>query len=142
MNKTILSFTIDRVAQQHISIRVTQNHLRSNQSKLTRQGQIYKQYSKKNKPIEFCRCQRCSSIFFQSMLSFLSVSMCKTFFFFSCCVKALCVSFQKVNNYVHSVILLLLYMSCAVFFFFPSEFASCFSSWVNTHHCVKTPIFS
>ena len=62
--KIRLSFTINRISQQHWSIRVTQNHLRPNQKKLTRHIQRNNQHSKENKPIEFRRCQRYSSIFF------------------------------------------------------------------------------
>jgi len=36
LNKTRLSFTIDRVSHQHVSIRVTQIHLRPNQRKLAK----------------------------------------------------------------------------------------------------------
>jgi len=34
LDKTRLSFTIDRVSQQHGSIRITQNHLRPNLKKI------------------------------------------------------------------------------------------------------------
>ena len=41
-----------------------QIHLRPNQKKLSRHDQMNKQYSKENKPIEFCRCRLCSAICF------------------------------------------------------------------------------
>jgi len=46
----------------------------------------------------------------------MCVSMCKAFFFFSCCVKALCVSFQNVNNYVHSDPPPFIYVPCRFLF--------------------------
>jgi len=63
-----MSFTINKVSQQHVSIRLHQNHLRPNQRKLARHDKINKQHSKKNKPIEFRHCRLYSLLSSQLLL--------------------------------------------------------------------------
>jgi len=59
---------------QTVQIKIIPNLIKG---KLARHDQLHKHRSKENKPIEFRRCLPCSSIFFQSVLMFFSISMYK-----------------------------------------------------------------